>query len=126
MNKKECISIVCLLLICSCSKTPPNLPLSNDTAKNSKIIKAFIPRGTPVSMAILKMEQEGFSCKIMRDETIRNPKDAIQASRNSNVDFVLCERKMGTIIFRRWQVIMSLDGADKTDNVSVTSGLGGS
>jgi hypothetical protein len=107
----------------SCNKTPTNLPLTDDTTKNNEIIKAFIPSGTLASHAITKMEQEGFSCKIMRDEKVRSSKDTIQPKKSSNVDFVWCERKTGMVFSRRWQVIMSLDNEDTIDNVSVTTGL---
>lgn len=123
MSKRKFIPIACLLLICSCSKTPTNLPLTNDAAKNNKVIKAFIPSGTPSLNAITKMEQEGFSCKIMQDEKARSPKETVQPNKSSNVDFVWCERKTGMIFPGRWQVIMSLDSEDKIDNVSVTTGL---
>lgn len=122
MNKKKYTLTVCLLLICSCNKSPTNLPLTNDTIQNNEIIKAFIPDGTRASNAIIKMEQEGFLCKVLRDEKIRNPKNT-RANMDSNVDFVWCERKTGTVFARRWQVIMSLDSEDKVSNISVTTGL---
>lgn len=122
MSEKKYISIVCLLLICSCNKSPANLPLTDDTVKNNKIINAFIPSGTHASNAIIKMEQENFSCKILTDEKIRSPKNT-RANKNSNVDFVWCERKTGTVFARRWQVIMSLDSEDKVSNISVSTGL---
>jgi hypothetical protein len=123
MSRKICILIACLLLVFNCSKTTTNLPLTNDTAKNNEIVKAFIPSGTFAANAITKMEQEGFSCKIMRDEKVRNLKDTMQANKNSTVDFIWCERKTGTVFPRRLQVMMSLDSEDKVDNVSVTTGL---
>lgn len=126
MSKMKCVKyvlILCLFLFCSCNKTPSNLPLTDDTARNNKIIEAFIPSGTLATNAIIKMEQEGFSCKIMRDEKVRSPNDDFQTNKNSNVDFVWCERKTGMVFSRRWQVIMSLDNEDKIDSVSVTTGL---
>jgi hypothetical protein len=123
MSKKKLILIACLLLIGSCNKTPTNLPFTNDAAKNNQIIKAFIPSGTPASNAITRMEQEGFSCKIVQDEKTRSPKETIQLNKSSSVDFVWCERKTGIIFPGRWQVIMSLDSEDKIDNVYVTTGL---
>ncbi len=126
MDKKICIALLCFLLVCSCNKTPTDLPLTDDTAKNSNMIKAFIPSGTLASNAILKMEQEGFTCKTMRDEKVRSSNDTIQANKNSNVDFVWCERKTWIVIPRRWQVIMSLDSEDRVENISVTGSLVGS
>lgn len=123
MSKRICGAIVGLLLIYSCNKTPTNLPLTDDTAKNNEIIKTFIPSGTLASSAIKKMEHEGFSCKIMQDEKARSPKEAAQSNRGSKVDFVWCERMTGMIFSRRWKVVMSLDSEDKIENVSITMGL---
>ncbi len=119
-------SLVCLWFICSCNKSPTTLPLTDDNAKNKEIVIAFIPLGTLVSIAKTKMEHEGFSCKIMSDEKIRDLKDTVRRGNSSAVDFLWCDRKAGLIIPRRWQVIMSLDSEDKVESVSVSTGLSGS
>ena len=96
---------------------------TDDIEKNDKIIKAFIPSGTLASNAIIKMEQEGFVCKIIRDEKVRSSTNAVQKNKNSIIDFVWCEYKTGAVFSRRWQAIMSLDSDDKVDNISITAGL---
>ena len=129
MGRTKCITYIlmlCLLLISSCNKTRSGLPLSEDTAKNNEVIKAYIPIGTPASDAVIKMEREGFTCKIMSNEKVRIRKDRAQSHGVANVDFVWCDRKAGTIVFRRWQVIMNLDNNDQVDGLSVTTGLVGS
>ena len=116
--------MICLLCV-GCSSSKPKLELSDNTASNIAVVASFIPTGTDYATAFKQMSDAGFTCKIERNKTFAMSKGTTPIGEVGPIDFVWCDKRQGTPVARRWQVILILDEEDKVKDHSVSTGLVG-
>src|SRR5262249_11492137 len=104
-------TIICLVVVYGCrhqDMAPNELPDANGM-KASVLTK--VPIGTPVAEARRIMEAEGFSSRMVQQETF--PELNIQ----EKIDYLQCERvaPLKGWIERRWRVIMVIQHGSVSD-----------
>ena len=104
-------SIVVSLSACSRGATTGY----SDTPTMTRALRSLIPVGTQVSDARRFMQGEGFHCNLRQDA---------QWGNRTSLNYLYCDRSDGTIVLRRWQVTIVLDGT-RAGEILVTTGLVG-
>jgi hypothetical protein len=101
------------------------LKLTDNSTENNKIVREYIPVGTPVSYAVKKMETAGLRCLVERGKKATLNKGNVKIGQAGPMDFIWCDKQEQGIVVRRWQVIIVLDNTDKVKDYGVSTGLVG-
>ena len=92
--------------------------------KMKEVIVSMIPRGTPTSDVISRMEDEGFECEVLRNSRFRERRSWMGTGTvHDNLDYVNCKRtnSAGSLFMARiWAIAVVLDGDVSNGEVLVS------